>query len=138
MGKLHSGIILQVIKDGFTAEPMMNSGARENLIKKGEIIEITIAYEWHFRTIFGDYFVAPEEKILKYCKVFAATPPALHPQKISLEAMLRHRMYLPFGDAKHSGYAEMPDYDAYKKIKLAAFDAQNAKDRKFLVRQEEA
>lgn len=138
MGKLHSGIILQVTKPGLLAHKMMNEEARKTAIEVGDIIEITIAFEWHFRTLDGEYFHAPEDEILEHCTIFAATPPSLHPQKVSLEYMIRHQLYVPYGEAKHSGYAEMPDYEAYKKIKLQAFDAQNARDRKFLVRQLES
>lgn len=132
--KVGSGLLLQVTKPGFAANRMLKEGERKTLIEVGDIIEITIAYAWHFRTLDGDYFVADEDYILEHCTPFAWRMDVFELRgKMTLEEIMRYQFYK--GLDRANGYQVMPDYEAYKAIKLAAFDKSKERDRKFLERQ---
>lgn len=91
MGKLHSGYLLQVKTDNFSArQAFTQDGERKQVIAKGEIVEITIAYEWHFRLMDGQHFVADEAYILEHCKVFGISEDVFGLRgKINLEQIMR-------------------------------------------------
>lgn len=95
MGKIHSGYLLQVTSDNFGADKAFNNGTnRKQLIARGEIIEITIAYEWHFRLMDGEHFVADEDYILEHCTLFGKSEDVFGLRgKISLDEIMRWRFW---------------------------------------------
>lgn len=95
MGKLHSGYLLQVDSDNFAADKAFNNGNnRKQLIARGEIIEITIAYEWHFRLMDGEHFVADESYIMEHCRLFGQVIDIFELRgKINLEQIIRWRFW---------------------------------------------
>lgn len=71
MGKIKQGVLLQVFKDGFFANPAFIGKASDDRPVKmlvGDIIEIRYPFAWHFRTLDNNYYEASEETILEFAR----------------------------------------------------------------------
>ena len=60
---------LWYVQSQFLAERGISSDKRRVVVESGEVIYIQNPYAWHFRTLSGDYLVAPENIITDNCKL---------------------------------------------------------------------
>jgi len=63
---VHQKQLWYVLKE-FSAKQGISSSTRKMVVEPGEVIYIQNPYAWHFRTLTGDYLVAPEETITDCC-----------------------------------------------------------------------
>lgn len=95
--KIQQGVLLQVFKDGFFANPATvgeTGDPRPVKMIRGDIIEIRYPFAWHFRTLDNHYYEASEETILEFArpvgKVFDNVKMA---NKATTEEIIRLRLY---------------------------------------------
>lgn len=65
---MHQKQLWYVLKD-FIAKRGISSDTRKVVVEAGEVLYIQNPYEWHFRTLNGDYLVAPEDELLRSCQL---------------------------------------------------------------------
>ena len=97
MSKIKQGILLQIFKDGFFANPATvgkTGDPRPVKMLVGDIIEIRYPFAWHFRTLDNHYYEASEETILEFArpvgKVFENVS---FSNKATTEEIIRLRLY---------------------------------------------
>ena len=92
--RVEQGQLYQVTTVEFLTTGQHNSLKRPVFLKKGEIIEIRFAYEWHFRTEDDQYFHAEETTILDNCKLLGKIyDPVFFANKAKLADIVRLQLY---------------------------------------------